>query len=446
MAPKIVLLAGEESGDGHGARLVTALRRLAPGVEIHGMGGPRMAAAGMQLIRSFDGMQIMGFWEVLKNLALVRRVFGEVETAIRGLKPDLVCGIDYPGFNLRMEKRCKGLGMRTAHYIAPQVWAWKKGRARRMAQYVDLLIPIFDFEAPFFTPHGLRTEFVGHPLIEGYDRAALWARANDLAERLGLSAAKWSGPEAMVGEQRPVQPLVVLPGSRRQVLEHHLERFVRAAEQARLGLGRSADQMPILLARPAGAAALPIWRSVEGRVRFVEGNLQEAVFLGQAALTSSGTATLEAGLTGTPMTVAYVGGRLSAGVAHLVVDIPVISLVNIVLGGYLVEEFLQGEASVGRLAGELKRLCSDRPVRERMHARLLTLAARLGFQSVAASGEARGASGAGLAPSERAAAALLRCAGWTAPPEGNSSNSESVAAVADNPGASVASGNGARAE
>lgn len=399
MAPKIVLLAGEESGDGHGARLIAALRALRPDVEIHGMGGERMAAAGMQLIRNLDGMQIMGFWEVIKRLSFVKAVFQQVERAIHELQPDLVCGIDYPGFNLRMEKRCHAAGIRTAHYIAPQVWAWKKGRAKQMARYLDLLITIFDFEKPFFAPHGLRTEFVGHPLIEGYDRAALWERSNALADRLHTPGAKWSGPDSVVDEQRVVQPLVLMPGSRQQVLRNHVERFVAAAEETRRRLNKTGESMPIWVVRAPSTVSLPVWAPVQNRVTFVDGELSAAAFLGQAILSSSGTATLEAGLTGTPLTVAYVGGAISAALAHLIVDIPVISLVNIVLGGYLIEENLQGEASPGALAAQLKRLCEDMSLRQHVHQRLLTLPGKLGFDPAG-----------GLTPSARAAQLLIELA------------------------------------
>ena len=399
MAPRIILLAGEESGDNHGARLVAALKSIAPEVELHGMGGARMQAAGMTLIKNLDGMQIMGFWEVVKNFRFIKQVYREVESAIVALNPDLVCGIDYPGFNLRMEKRCKARGFTTAHYIAPQVWAWKKGRAVTMAKYLDALITIFPFETPFFAPHGLPTHFVGHPLIEGYDRAALWQRSNALADSLGLPGAKWSSPDAVVDELRAVRPLVLMPGSRAQVLQRHLGLFVAAAEQARQALGAGADAMPILIVRAPSTVSIPMWSEVAGRVRFVDGSLPEAAFLGQAVLSSSGTATLEAGLTGTPLAVAYVGGSISAALAHMLVDIPIISLVNIVLGGYLVEEYIQGEAHRNALAEELRRLSQAGPDRRRIHEALLRLPAKLGWDGTNAQ-----------TPSHRAAELLLELA------------------------------------
>ncbi len=198
---KILIVAGEASGDLHGARLLQALRRREPQLEAFGIGGDGMRAAGMRLLRHVRDMAFMGFAEVVTHLGEIRRTFQTIMEAAKGERPDLTVLIDYPGFNLRLGKKLKALGIPIFYYIAPQVWAWHTGRAEKMAAFVDRMAVIFPFEVEFFARYGIDARFVGHPLLDGFE---LRTEREEFFSRLGLS----NGPL-----------LALFPGSRRQEVQ-----------------------------------------------------------------------------------------------------------------------------------------------------------------------------------------------------------------------------------
>jgi lipid-A-disaccharide synthase len=327
-APVVFLSVGEPSGDLHGAALARALRRRIPGVRLVGLGGPRMAAEGVDLLADVEDLAVMGFVEVLGRLPfflrLRRRVFSALETA----RVDLVIPVDYPGFNLRLARRARARGIGVLYYIAPQVWAWHASRARLLARDADRVAVILPFEEEFLRENGAVAEFVGHPLLD--HQPGEWDREGWLRER-GFD---------------PDRPLLALfPGSRRQEVHRHLGIFRDTA--SRLVAERPGLQVVIGAAPGIPEAAY----EGGGFPRTTES--AELLRAATAALVKSGTTTLEAALAGTPFVVCYRMNPLTFQIARRLVRVPHIALANLVAGRRIVPEFVQEEASPPRLAAAL---------------------------------------------------------------------------------------------
>ena len=210
-ALRILILAGEASGDAHGSHVAREIRRRWPGTKLLGLGGPRMAEAGVELLRGLDDLAVMGFVEVLGRLAFFRRLEGELRDLLVGGAVDLVLPIDYPGLNLRITERAHEAGVPVVYYISPQVWAWKAHRAGRLARWADRIAVILPFEVPIYEAVGGAVSFVGHPLLDEPEAP----EPGGFMEALGLD---------------PARPLLALfPGSRRQELKRHLRPFLDVA-------------------------------------------------------------------------------------------------------------------------------------------------------------------------------------------------------------------------
>ncbi|MCY3019976.1 MAG: lipid-A-disaccharide synthase [Planctomycetota bacterium] len=375
MATTFLMLAGEASGDSHAAKLITELKKLNADTRFVGMGGPKMAAAGLEVAKDLEGMQVVGFWEVARKYGFFKRVFYELLDRVKQEKPDALICVDYPGFNLRFAKEVKKLGIPVLYYIVPQVWAWKPMRAKSMAQFVDRAFCVFDFEPPFFEKFGLKTEFVGHPLI------VVWG--------LGFGDC---------GLKLPPGPKTValLPGSRAsEYLAHYgpmMEGLVYSSTRlgelralvSDLAGGPGTNGVSMILT-PEGQTNLLRERRIEEAKRAIDRWLRRflshARYLPAAAdfsVVKSGTSTLEAGLAGNPMCVVYKSSFISYAIAHLLVNIPVFSLVNIVLGRYAVPELLQGDVNPARIAQEIERGLTDEKYREQQKAALAELPKKLG--------------------------------------------------------------------
>ncbi|MCX7806144.1 MAG: lipid-A-disaccharide synthase [Planctomycetota bacterium] len=396
MPTKLFLLAGEASGDLHGANLARALRELDPAISLVGMGGPRMAAAGAALAKDLEGMQVVGFYEVLRNIRFFRRVFHELLERMAAEKPDAVVCIDYPGFNLRFAAEAKRRGVPVFYYIVPQVWAWHASRAKTMARVVDRAFAIFEFEVPILERAGVRVEYVGHPLLDcldgGPDREEARRKVFDQVRENGVETGESSKLVAM------------MPGSRPGEIARHIGPLLDAA--ARVGREIPGTAFAVSEVRRPGSAELPSGlceaptgaaeagtgeRTPAGGIRarrcantpifFVPSERLPVYALARAAdfaVVASGTATLETALAGCPMAVVYRGGWISYAIAHLLVDLPVISLANIVLGRYVFPELIQGECNAGRIAAEVARGLKDGKWREAQQMALKELPKLLG--------------------------------------------------------------------
>lgn len=350
-APRIFLSAGEPSGDQHAACLVAALLRRFPEATIEGFGGPAMAAAGAAVRFRMEPYTALGFLEVVTRLRPHLRLLDQLQQDFRAGRYDLVVLVDYPGFNLRLAERARQAGVRTLYYIAPQLWAWRAGRARRLARSAQRTAVILPFEPAFFAAHGIPATFVGHPLVERD-----WPTRAEARRGLGLDEAE--------------RVLAVFPGSRRQEVERLWPDFRDAAAQL---LQEGACQRVLIAGTPAG--------DYPGHQRFtvLSGDPTRALAAADAAIVKSGTTTLEAALCGTPLVVAYRVHPLSAAIARRVVRVPWVSLVNLVAGRQVVPELLQEQLTAGALVQAVRPLLDpSSPEREAQLQGLRDVRARLG--------------------------------------------------------------------
>lgn len=359
MPIKIMMIAGEASGDLHGGELVKALHRLEPGLEIFGVGGDSMKSAGMEQFYHVNQLAYIGFWEVAKHYGFFRSVFHRLVEEYKQRKPDILVLIDYPGFNLKFAREIKKRGGRVFYYIAPQVWAWGRGRAKKMAKFIDHLAVLFDFEAPFFTEFGLATTFVGHPLIDGLQTR--YTR-QEFFEQLHIK------PDAPL--------LALLPGSRKQEINSLLPPMLASA----LGLKKIHPQLEIAVSKAATIEAKHIKTLVQDApaVHIVENQTYDLMKHATAALVASGTATLETACFATPFAIAYHVSPLSYAIGKRVVKIPNIGLANIVAGEQVAREFIQHDLIPEKIIPELEKLLFDETYRSDRITRLKKVKAKLG--------------------------------------------------------------------
>ena len=360
MAKKIMLVAGEASGDLHGANLVKALRQLSPDLEISAIGGEKMQAAGAKILFDIDRMAIVGFAEVLSQFRRLRQIFLKTGRIISTRKFDALILIDYPGFNLRLAAylRKKKIEFPIIYYISPQVWAWGRGRVKRIAELVDKMLVVFPFETEIYRARGLPVEFVGHPLLDVIGEGEAGGK---LAADLDIS---------------PSKPLIgLLPGSRRQEVMRLLPLMLKAAK-----LMKKERDLRFILPRASTISSQEIdsFLSPDLEVKVVTGKTYPVMASADLLLVASGTATLEAACLGTPMLIVYKVSFLSWLVTKPLIKIPHLGLVNVVAGRKVVPEFLQFAAQPGRIAAAALSLLEDKDRRELMKEDLKAVRAKLG--------------------------------------------------------------------
>jgi lipid-A-disaccharide synthase len=379
-----MLSAGEASGDLHGGALCLALRALEPGLRLVGMGGPRMAAAGMDVVADPTRQAAVGTSEALGRIPALYRAYRVLLARLRRERPRALVLIDFPEFNLRLARRARRAGVPVLYFIPPQLWAWRAGRVRQMARRVSRVLAVLPFEAPLYERAGVAVEFVGHPLL---DVLPLDLTREEARRRLALDPA-----EAVVG---------LLPGSRHEEIQRLLPPMLAAAR--RLAEGPRAPRFALGLAPTAdGAQVRGLIRGAEAnggpRVDALEGRTYEVMAAADALLVASGTATLESALLGAPMVVCYRVSRLTELAARLLAQVEWCSLPNIVAGRAVVPEILQDAVTGERLAAEVRRLLEDPLAATAQRAAFKEVRARLGEPGVA----------------RRAARAVLRLGGMTA--------------------------------
>lgn len=348
---RIFLIAGESSGDRHGAHLIRALREADPEVQCEGLGGPEMAAAGMDLRFDLASHAVMGFTEIVRHFPMIRRLFHETLGYLETHPPDVLVLIDYPGFNIRLAKRAHALGIRVAYYISPQVWAWKKNRIHTLARCVDRMLVIFPFEEALYREAGLDCVYVGHPLL---DRSAPEHPANE-------ACTEW-----IIG---------LLPGSREQEIRRLMGVMIETARGILKEYPEASFMTPCVNADRAAQV-----RSLAGDfpLEIHIGGMDEILSKARFCLVASGTATLETALAGVPMIILYRVSPLSYWLARALVDIQHIGIVNILAGRGIVPEFIQGEAQAANVLPKALELIGDTRARAAMLEHLAEIRARLG--------------------------------------------------------------------
>jgi lipid-A-disaccharide synthase len=367
------MVAGEASGDLHGATLARALRTLAPDLRLAGMGGARMAAEGVHLLQRAERVTVVGGTEALGRLPALWRAFRALRAELRERRPGVLVLIDFPEFNMRLARLARRLGVPVVYFVAPQVWAWRRGRVRAMARDVSRVLAIFPFEVSVYEESGVPVEFIGHPLLD-----VLPALDRDAA-RAGLA----SGAESLVG---------LLPGSRDAEVRRHLPVLLQATRR----IVARRPRTRFALATAPGTPVPPVMAAVRAEgapVQVVPGQAHRVMAAADLLLVASGTATLEAACYGTPMVVLYRLSALSHALARLLVrGVSHISLPNIIAGREVVPELIQGRATPDGVASAALGILGDEGARTVQRLGLLEVRTRLGE------------AGAGL----RAARAVLR--------------------------------------
>ena len=349
---RIALVAGEASGDLLGAELIRAIRSLAPDLEFYGVGGPRMQAAGCDILVPSSALAVRGLTEVLRHLPRLVRLRGRLYRRFARDKPALFIGIDAPDFNLGLETRLKRRGIRTIHYVSPSVWAWREERIRRIGMAADHVLALFPFEPELYAKAGVTATYVGHPLA---DEAPLeLPRAERRALRL----------------LTPRQPVVaLLPGSRVSELEMHADLFVEVARKFHLAQPDTHFLVPLVNRETRTLFEAAMYR--HGALQpppmtLLYGHADDAFAAADVALVASGTATLEAALYRCPHVITYKVGRTTAAWVRRRLRIPWVGLPNVLAQQFIVPELLQEDATADTLAQALLNLFEDRTVRKRL--------------------------------------------------------------------------------
>jgi lipid-A-disaccharide synthase len=356
---KIMISAGEASGDRLGAGLARSLLRMHPGIELYGMGGDEMEDAGVRLVQRASEVAVVGLVEVIRHLPTIRRAMSRLETASRDLRPDILVPIDFPDFNLRLAARAADAGIPVVYYVSPQVWAWRKGRVAAMKKRVRRMLVLFPFEVAFYEREGLAATFVGHPAAAERERASRL----ELLPRIGLDPHRPVVallPGSRVGEAGRIFPVLIDAG--RVLLRTHpdVQFLVPKARTIPDGFLEG-------IAAKAPLASLA-----------VSGDCFPGVLdVADAGAVASGTATLDAALAGLPFVAVYRMQALSYLVAKALVRVDHVALPNLIAGARIVPELVQGSFTPQAVAGILASLLTDRSRAETLRRTLLGLREQL---------------------------------------------------------------------
>ena len=360
-APEILISAGEASSDMYAARLATALHART-GARLFGMGGKRMAEAGVDLIADYHQVAVVGISEVLHKIPTVVGVQRKIAAEAVRRRAALAILVDSPGTHLGVARRLKNNGIRVGYFIGPQVWAWRPGRVRVVKRLVERMVVIFPFEEAIYREAGVPVDFVGHPLVDVVK--ASMSRA-EFAARHGLDAG------------RPI--VTLLPGSRRSEIERHYPLIMEACERLSGELRTRGSIQFVLAAAPAlGAELFAPYARPGVSVTRVEGATYDALSAADCAIVASGTATVEAALLGTPMVVVYRVSPTSAFVLKRMVRSPFIAMVNLIAGRRVVPELIQDQFTSEAVVEEVRKLLGSPAAREEMKAGLAEVRTKLG--------------------------------------------------------------------
>lgn len=353
---KILVSAGEASGDRYAAELVEELRRRIPEAEFFGCGGRHLRAAGLRAVIRTEDLAVVGIFEVVRHIPRIYGLFRRLVDAAVAERPALAILTDSPDFHLRLAAKLRAAGIPVLYYVAPQAWAWRPGRIRLLQKFVDHLMCIFPFEEKFFRERGVTATFVGHPLA---GRLSPMCPRSEFFERHGLDPG--------------LETVAILPGSRKGEAARHLAPLADA-------ISRLQRSRPMNFVLPASSTTGRMFfreRIENPVVKIIEGGARDALGHADLALVASGTATVEAAILGTPMVVFYRVSAATWSAGKMLVRVPFYSMVNLLAERKVVPELIQAECRGGRLAAEALRLLDDTAERERMKAGLAEVRNRL---------------------------------------------------------------------
>lgn len=365
-----MVVAGEASGDLHGANLVRALQTTHHDLQFCGMGGPELSSTGVEILYDAAKVSVVGVFEVvahLKDIFLAqRRLRCRMETA----RPDLLILIDLPDFNLMLAKKARKLGIPVFYYISPQVWAWRTGRVKTLKERVDKIGVILPFEEDFFRKHGVKSQYVGHPLLDSVE--------------VTTTREEFSKQHAITPEQKCIG---LLPGSRKREVAALLPIFFSAAEKMQRD---SSERLVFLIPKAATVADHDFIKAGLDQyrkhldIRVIPGDRYNLMAACDAVVAASGTVTLELAILGTPMVVVYRLSKLSYLLGRLLVKLEFFSLVNLIAGYEAVPELLQDEVEPERIAGQLDVMLSDPAKNMKMKNALAEVRKKLGSRGASA--------------------------------------------------------------
>ncbi|MEW6209350.1 MAG: lipid-A-disaccharide synthase [Acidobacteriota bacterium] len=338
---KIMIVAGEASGDRHGAALALALRRLYPETrfEFFGSGGEEMRAAGVETLVDAADVAIIGIPEILRAIGKLYRAYRRLIRAARERRPSAVVLIDWPDFNMRLARNLRREGLRIIYYISPQVWAWRRYRVRALRRDVNQMLVILPFEEEFYKRHGMEVEYVGHPLVET-------CRTSGTREEF-LSKHRLDSNKKLIA---------LLPGSRRKEIHYHLPALVDAAARLKTRI----PDLEFVLPLASTVDRSQIESVMSGAdVKIIERGTYNALGFSEMAIIASGTATVEAALLGTPMVIIYRASGVNWRVIRPMIHLDTFGMVNLIAGRRIVPELIQHDATAERIASEAAAILID---------------------------------------------------------------------------------------
>ncbi|GAB6269461.1 MAG: lipid-A-disaccharide synthase [Smithella sp.] len=356
----IMIVAGEASGDMHGAHLVREILKINPALNFYGIGGNKLKEEGVQLLASASDMAVVGLTEVISKLGKILKIMGIMKRSLDERRPDLVILIDYPDFNLPLAKAAQKRGIKVFYYISPQVWAWRKSRIGQIKKTVDKMAVILPFEVDTYGREGFAVNYVGHPLL---DMVKLNYSKQELRKKFGLAGDKIT--------------IAIMPGSRPSEVRKLMPELMRAAEI----LQKEIPAIQFVLPLADTLQKTEVVEFISGsrvKVKVVSGQTYDVVSCADLALVASGTATLETALLKVPMVIVYKLSLLSYAIGRLIVDVKNIGLVNIIAGKTIVPELIQKDASGKRIAEEALAILKNGEKRQEIIKELEAIRGRLG--------------------------------------------------------------------
>ncbi|MBI4775914.1 MAG: lipid-A-disaccharide synthase [Deltaproteobacteria bacterium] len=360
MKNRILIVAGEASGDKHGAKLVREIKLSAPETHLYGIGGTAMRAEGVDTFIDSGNLAVIGLWEVVHKIGMVWKAFQRIRHEFLTHPPDLVILIDFPDFNLRVAHMASKRGIPVAYYISPQVWAWRKGRVKQIARWVRKMLVIFPFEATFYKRHGIRAEYVGHPLLdEPMER---------MEREEALRFLNLDPNHRYVG---------LLPGSRRSEIRLMFPNILRAGALIHRKFPDTRFIVPVASTLKETDLA-PYLKRFPIPVSLVTGRFQAAMRSMDAAIVASGSATLETAMLDVPMCIVYRVSPITALVGRFVINVDYIGIINLIAGRQVAVELIQNKATPQRMAREIEFLLNDPERCNRMRADYREIRVKLG--------------------------------------------------------------------
>jgi lipid-A-disaccharide synthase len=360
---KIMLVAGEASGDAHGARLVSALKTLAPTVQCFGIGGQAMLEAGTDILFDAKLISVVGLVEVLKHYPVIKRAWNIAIDALKQRQPDLLILIDYPGFNLRLAKKAKALGIKVLYYVSPQIWAWHQSRIHKIKAYVDHMVVIFPFEVPFYQQAQIPVSYFGCPIVENVmpqDKQAARQKLN------------FSEQALIIG---------LLPGSRKSEMSRLLPTL--AASAAKILQTHPQTKFLLPIASSLTAADLKPYLNDAVPIKLIQHDAHTAMAACDLLIGASGTVTLEAAILGIPMIILYKMNALTYWLAKKLIKVKFIGLSNLLANKAITPELIQAEANPEQIATAALRFINEPGYRATTQQELQKVRTQLGAPGTA---------------------------------------------------------------